>query len=85
MLTPEEFAALRDKVAALKAVAAGGVDFDSPRLVYVNVMNPTAVAVDDGTVHPSPSPAALRAPGGRAGRSKPSPTPAATPPPAACG
>ena len=85
VLTPEEFAALRDKVAALKAVAAGGVDFDSPRLVYVNVMNPTAVAVDDGTVLPSPSPAALRAPGGRAGRSKPSPTPAATPPPAACG
>ena len=44
VLTPEEFASLKDKVAALKAVSAR-VNFDSPDLDYVNVMNPTQVAV----------------------------------------
>jgi cell division septal protein FtsQ len=68
MLTPEEFASLKDKVASLKALAAAGdVNFDSADLQYVNVMNPTLPAVKDRDkpVRPgrgaSPSPAsALR-------------------------
>jgi hypothetical protein len=44
VLTPEEFSSLRDKVAALKAASAK-VNYDSPDLDYVNVMNPTQVAV----------------------------------------
>ncbi|HSR23719.1 MAG TPA: FtsQ-type POTRA domain-containing protein, partial [Candidatus Eisenbacteria bacterium] len=66
-LTPEERATLRDKVAALEALAASGdVDFDTVQ--YVNVMNPAVVAV------PRPTPA-------RGGRASPSPAP--TPAPAA--
>src|SRR5207237_6174214 len=44
VLTPEEFASLKDKVAALKAVSAK-VNYNDPDLDYVNVMNPTQVAV----------------------------------------
>jgi cell division septal protein FtsQ len=62
VITPEELATLKDKVAALKALAAsGGVDFNSVQ--YVNLMNPYAVAV------PTRSPAA------RPGRASPSPSP----------
>jgi len=44
VLTPEERSTLKDKVAALKALGASGqVDFATVQ--YVNVMNPTAVAV----------------------------------------
>jgi hypothetical protein len=44
MLTGEEIATLHDKVAALRAVAPD-VDYNSPDLQTVNVMNPAAVAV----------------------------------------
>jgi len=44
VLTPEEFASLKDKVAALRAASAK-VNYDNPDLDYVNVMNPTQVAV----------------------------------------
>ncbi|MBJ7601347.1 FtsQ-type POTRA domain-containing protein [Candidatus Nephthysia bennettiae] len=44
MLTGEEIATLHDKVAALRAVAPN-VDYNSPDLQTVNVMNPAAVAV----------------------------------------
>jgi cell division protein FtsQ len=48
VLTPEELASLADKVAALKTLAvAGDVDFNSPRLDYVNVMSPVNVAVKE--------------------------------------
>ncbi len=46
-LTPEELAALSQKVAALHQLQAAGVNYDDPRLRYVNVMNPNAVAVAD--------------------------------------
>ncbi|HXM57653.1 MAG TPA: FtsQ-type POTRA domain-containing protein [Candidatus Dormibacteraeota bacterium] len=69
--TPEELATLKDKVAALRALAASG-DVDFNTVQYVNVMNPAVVAV------PKPSP--------RPGRGAPSPSPSATaaPQPAAC-
>jgi len=71
--TPEELGTLSDKVASLKALAASGaVDFDSPGLQYVNLMNPAVVAV------PQPSPTPRR---GRASPT-PSPRPAASPQPA---
>jgi cell division septal protein FtsQ len=44
MLTGEEIATLHDKVAALRAVAPN-IDYNSPDLQAVNVMNPAAVAV----------------------------------------
>ncbi|HEY4025647.1 MAG TPA: FtsQ-type POTRA domain-containing protein [Candidatus Dormibacteraeota bacterium] len=62
VLTPEERAALTDKVAALRSLAvSGSVDFDSAALGYVNVMNPSVVAVPDRSrtarpVRTSPSP-----------------------------
>jgi len=65
-ITPVEVAALRDKVAALKSLAASGaVDLDTVQ--YVNVMNPAAVAV----------PGRIQAT--RPGRSTPSPSPSAAP------
>jgi hypothetical protein len=74
VLTPEEFAALRDKLAALKAIAgnaSGAVDYNSPDLDYVNVMNPAEPAVGFRfAAPPSPSPAPAGAP--------PTPTPAPT-------
>ena len=46
VLTPEEFATLRDKLTALKAIAGNGnVDYSSTDLDYVNVMNPAEPAV----------------------------------------
>ncbi len=48
MLTPEEFASLKDKVAALKSLAAAGtVNFESGDLQYVNLMNATLAAVKE--------------------------------------
>jgi len=65
MLTPEEFASLKDKVGALKALAAAGVvDFNSSDLQYVNVMNPTlpAVKTRDRPVRPVRGAAPSQAP-----------------------
>jgi hypothetical protein len=58
VLTPEEFVTLRDKLAALKAIAGkGNVDYTSTDLDYVNVMNPSEPAVGyHSTAPPSPSP-----------------------------
>jgi len=69
VLTPEEFASLRDKLAALKAIQ-GSVNFNSIDLDYVNVMNASVPAVgfhSKEPVPPSPSPGA-----------KPTPSPAPT-------
>jgi cell division septal protein FtsQ len=71
VLTPEELASLKDKVASLRALAASGdVDFDSPGLRYVNVMNPAVVAVPQRTPAPRPghaSPSPSPRPPARAG------------------
>ena len=76
VLTPEQFAGLRDKLAALKAIAGRGlVDYSSSDLLYVNVMNPSepAVGYKSRQPHPpSPSPGATP---------RPSPTPTPTPNP----
>lgn len=73
VLTPEEFATLRDKLAALKAISGNGnVNYNSVDLQYVNVMNPAEPAVaykPHPTPSPSPSPGASPPP-------TPSPTPA---------
>jgi len=69
VLTPEEFTTLRDKVAALKAIA-GSVNYSSPDLDYVNVMNPSEPAVGLKSLQPKPAPPA---PGSTP---QPSPTPA---------
>jgi len=69
VITPEEFAGLKDQVAALKALyASGSVDFKS--VGYVNLMNPYAVAVPTRTPTPRP------------GRASPSPSPSGSPSPA---
>jgi cell division septal protein FtsQ len=66
VITPEEFAGLRDQVAALKALyASGSVDFAT--VGYVNLMNPYTVAVP--TRSPTPRP----------GRATPSPSPSPAP------
>jgi hypothetical protein len=72
VLTPEELATLRDKLAALKAIAGhGNVDYNSVDLEYVNVMNPAEPAAgyksrepaiaspSPGAAQPSPSPAPI--------------------------
>jgi cell division septal protein FtsQ len=69
VLTPEEFTTLRDKVAALKAIA-GNVNYSSPDLDYVNVMNPSEPAVGLKSLQPKPAPPA---PGSTP---QPAPTPA---------
>ena len=67
VLTPEEFAGLRDKLTALKAIAGKNmVDYSSSDLLYVNVMNPSEPAVGYRSHQPPPPP---------------SPSPGATPPP----
>ncbi len=69
VLTPEEFTTLREKVASLKAIA-GTVNYSSPDLDYVNVMNPSEPAVGYKSLQPKPpTPAAGATP-------QPSPTPA---------
>jgi len=62
VLTPEEFAVLRDKLASLRAIA-GSVNYASSDLDYVNVMNPAepAVGYKSRTV-PSPSSGATPSP-----------------------
>ena len=62
VLTPEEFATLRDKLSALKAIA-GQVNYNSADLEYVNVMNPSEAAVGYRSREPAaPSPAAGASP-----------------------
>ena len=64
VLTPEEFATLRDKLSALKAIA-GQVNYSSADLEYVNVMNPSEAAVGYKSREPavpSPAPGASPAP-----------------------
>ena len=74
VLTPEEFTTLRDKLTALKAIAGnanGAVDYNSPDLDYVNVMNPAEPAVgfhSKAPASPSPPPAGAQ----------PTPSPAPT-------
>jgi POTRA domain-containing FtsQ-type protein len=71
VLTPEEFASLRDKVAALKAIA-GKVNYNSTDLDYVNVMNPTEPAAAFKSKEPAPpSPS----PGSPSPPPSPSPSP----------
>ena len=67
VLTPEEFTTLRDKVAALKAIA-GQVNYSSADLEYVNVMNPAEAAVGLKSREPAP-------PSPTPGAPAPSPTP----------
>lgn len=56
VLTPEEYASLRDKLASLKAIATQ-VNYGSSDLDYVNVMNPAEPAVGYKSLQsPSPSP-----------------------------
>ena len=66
VLTPEEFATLRDKLTALKAIAGNGnVDYSSTDLEYVNVMNANEPAVAYRSKEPppaSPSPGASPSP-----------------------
>jgi hypothetical protein len=66
VLTPEEFVTLREKLAALKAIAGNGnVDYSSSDLEYVNVMNPAEPAVGYKSRAPaaaSPSPGATPSP-----------------------
>ena len=56
VLTPEQFATLNDKLAALKSIAKQ-VDYNRADLEYVNVMNPSAPAVKYRSARPGPSPA----------------------------
>lgn len=75
VLTPEEFTTLHDKVAALKAIQGRGqVNYNSPDLEYVNVMNPTepAVGFKSRLNPPTPSPSPGASP-------RPSPSPSPTP------
>jgi cell division septal protein FtsQ len=74
VLTPEEFAALPAKVAALKTVRSE-VDFDNPDLEYVNVVNPSQAAVKYRSAKP-PAPTPTPSAG-----VKPVPAPPATPTP----
>jgi cell division protein FtsQ len=74
VLTPEEFDSLRDKLAALKAIA-GRVNYNSNDLLYINVMNaaePAAGFKSKQPVPPSPSPGAHPT-------SSPSPSPSPEP------
>src|SRR5713101_5282327 len=64
VLTPEEFSSLRDKLAALKAIA-GSVNYNSTDLDYINVMNasePAAAFKSKEPTTPSPSPVLLPTP-----------------------
>jgi cell division septal protein FtsQ len=63
VLTPEQFATLRDKLTALKAIAgSGNVDYGSTDLEYVNVMNPNEPAVAYKSKEPAPTPGATPQP-----------------------
>jgi hypothetical protein len=68
VLTPEQFTSLRDKLGALRAISGNGnVDYNSPDIDYVNVMNPSEPAVGYKSKNPPLSPGA-----------SPTPTPAPT-------
>ncbi|MEO8744971.1 MAG: FtsQ-type POTRA domain-containing protein [Candidatus Dormiibacterota bacterium] len=55
VLTPEEFATLRDKLSALRAISGNGnVNYASTDLEYVNVMNPAEPAVGYKSREPKP-------------------------------
>ena len=69
VLTPEEFASLRDKLAALKAIASS-VNYNSTDLDYINVMNASEPAAAFKSKEPAP--ATSPSPGAK-------PTPAPTP------
>lgn len=74
VLTPEEFATLHDKLAALKAISGNSnVNYNSVDLQYVNVMNPAEPAV---AYKPHPTPSPSPSPG-----TSPQPTPSPTPAP----
>lgn len=60
VITPEEYAALGQKLAALKSIAARE-DLNNPDLVYVNLENPQLPAAGFKS-KPSPSPVASAAP-----------------------
>jgi hypothetical protein len=70
VLTPEEFASLRDKMAALKAIN-GKVNYNSGDLDYVNVMNPSEPAAGYHSLEPKP-------PAPSPGAPQPSPSPVPT-------
>ena len=70
VLTPEEFASLRDKLAALKAIQ-GRVNYNSTDLLYVNVMNPSEPAAGFKSKQPPP-------PSPSTGAPPPSPSPVPT-------
>ena len=72
VLTPEEFASLRDKLAALKAIQ-GRVNYNSPDLLYVNVMNPSEPAAGFKSKQPPPPPSP--SPGATQPTPSPSPQP----------
>jgi cell division septal protein FtsQ len=55
VITPEEMAALKDKLAALKSISAN-VDFNSADLDYVNLMNPREPAVKLKSAKPPAAP-----------------------------
>jgi hypothetical protein len=55
VFTPEEIAALKDKLSALKSISAE-VNFNSPDLDYVNLMNPREPAVKLKSAKPAPTP-----------------------------
>ena len=75
VLTPEEFSSLRDKIAALKAIA-GRVNYNSSDLDYINLMNPAEPAAAFKSKEPKPAPAPSPSPG-----AKPTPLPSPSPSP----
>ena len=80
VITPEEIAALKDKLAALKSISAD-VNFSSPDLDYVNLMNPSEPAVKLKSAKPPASPSPSPSP---AASVKPSPSPSAITPVISC-
>jgi cell division protein FtsQ len=79
VLTPEEFASLRDKLAALRAISGRGlVNYASADLDYVNVMNPSEPAVAYKS-REKPPPTPTPSPGAPAPTPKPSPSPTPNP------
>lgn len=85
VLTPEEFASLRDKLAALRAIASKNMaNYSSTDLDYVNVMNPSEPAVAyKSREHPPATPAPTPSPGATPPPS-PSPKPSPSPTPNPC-
>ena len=74
VLTPEQFTSLRAKLGALRAISGNGnVDYNSPDIDYVNVMNPSEPAVGYKPKS-TPSPKGTASPTA-------TPTPAPTPAP----